>query len=191
MGRGTALLLAALAVALAPAGCGGGDSGPITEKNSVYSVRIPAGYEEVSSLTSAAAQLAVGQAADELGATSDPEVAKAWAKEGESGFATNINVTTEDVPAGMDVAAYREATIQNAPRLGMRVGRSRDATLGGEPAFAVEATGPSEAVKLRFRTVAAVHRGVAYNVTLTADVDQFSDEVPDFEDALATWTWRD
>lgn len=172
--------------------CGESDE-PIEESNDVYSVTIPAGYDEASGVTQGVVEEQAEQKlGEDLGGEVSLDLSNVWTKEPEDGFATNINVATESVGTAMTLERYSEISIENAAPVGATVeGEPEETTLGGEPARAFEVTQSVQDLEARSRIVTVVRDGLAYSVTLTALDERFDDEVEDFEEALQSWTWRD
>jgi hypothetical protein len=188
------LLLLTAGVCLVAAGCDEGDSEPLEESNEAYSLELPAGYEAIDEDTrDDVADSVESEAGESLGGEPALDLGFAGAKEREDGFATNINVVTESLPKGMTLEDYEEVSIENAPALGVTLeGDPEPVTLGGEPAFVFEGSVDSPLDQdLHFRTVAAVHEGLAFSLTLTALEDRFDDEAGDLDAARDSWVWRD
>jgi hypothetical protein len=186
--RALTALVAALALSALVA-CGSDE--PIEESNDVYSVTIPAGYEETGDVTKGLVEFQTENELDEeLGGEVALELENVWTKEPEDRFATNITVATERVGGGMSLERYGRLSVGNVGAVGITVDGERErTTLGGEEAVAFELTQSAQDLDVRSRVVTAIRDGIAYSVTLTALQEHFDDELGPFEDALETWEW--
>lgn len=188
-----ALIFVALLAALI-AGCGSGSDGPgtTTGKGDTYTLVLPGSYDEIGDLEAAATKEAADKSLEELGSEPEFDLDSAFAKDAEDGFATNVNVSTEPLPEGIDLAEYRDITVRNAPRIGLEVDSGPEATtLGGEPAFQITASAERDGKSLRFRAISSVHGGLGYSLTLTALADHFAEADAEFTGIAESFTWTD
>jgi hypothetical protein len=182
-------------LALAAAGCGGGDD-PV--EGAGYSYSVPDGWEDVSN-----------DADDEIdiaGLRPDSLVVG----EREDGFAPDVNVIREGgLPAGVTTAQYAEVSLAGLqdpegaglpPELVDIVGEldphdfseTRDTELDGEEAVVWDFSGKSrDGGDTRVRQVTAVRDRSAYTLTLTVRPDRFEDETDALDEVVDSWEWEE
>lgn len=197
--------LAAVCV-LAIAGCGGDDDegseepaaegGPVSAAS--FDAEIPSGWSEgEDAALEAATNTATLGAASTLGVDAEElniEAQAVWLdEESEGDFQTNINVLAEDIPPELgedDYVAASLATVNALP--GIEDFEELDPTeVDGDAAEQIAYTAAPSGAALRFRSIALVHEGRGYNITLTAAEDAFDDASAELDDVVASWQWTD
>jgi hypothetical protein len=188
-------LLAAIAVALAVAGCGDDEEERV--EGTGYSYAVPSGWDDVSD-----------EAEDEpslefAGVRPDSLVVG----EREDGFTTNVNVIREPgLPAAMTARQYARISIaglRDPVAVGFpqelvdvveelqptEISETRPAELGGKEAVAWGYLGRQGERTVRIRQVATVLDRSGYTVTLTATRERFQDELGALDEVADSWRW--
>ena len=167
-----ALVLAAV-VALAFAGCGGGDG---SAPGSGYEVDLPEGWSDVTD-----------EAED---AESPIRFDRVFARKRKDGFATNVNVIRERLPEGAtlkQIEGYAPEQLRAFGATDIRPARRTE--IGGGPATAREYRIDVGQGPLRGKQLQTVHGKRVYTITLTARAGAFDSHVAGFEAILDSWRW--
>ena len=190
------LLLPLAAVALALAGCSGGDEDADPVEGTGYTYSLPDGWEDFSD--PAEEEIEIG------GFRPDTLVVG----EREDDFSTNVNVIREDgLPNGVTAAQYADASLaglRDPVGAGMppevaqaideanlrQISEPRDAELDGEEAFAWDYRGTQDGRDVRVQQVAAVMDGAGYTLTLTVLPDRFDEGTEALDQVIESWSWK-
>ena len=199
--RRVVLLLTALLVAVLLAGCG--DDEPQTIDGDGYSFEAPEKWEDVTGDSEEIADLIGGAGGDAAAAAAGAYDVAIVSDETSNDFRTNFNVgRQEDLPPGYDSLQFAEqniAVFQNPDQVegllpdGIDVDFVEDepqrTTLGGERAYEVEYGLTTDETEVEALQVFAVHDGVAYVGTYTADPEVYDRQSEDLRHILDTWEW--
>ena len=200
--RRAALSLIALLTAAALAG-GCGEDEPETIDGDGYSFEAPENWEDVTGDSEEIADVIGGAGGDAAAAAAGAYDVAIVSDETSNDFRTNFNVgRQEDLPPGYDSLRFAEqniAVFQNPDQVegllpeGIDVDfvgdEPRRTTLGGETAYEVEYGLTTEEAEVEALQVFAVHDGIAYVGTYTADPEVFDPQSEDLRHILETWEW--
>ena len=200
MRRAALAFVALLALTAFAAGCG--DDEPETIDGDGYTFEIPEGWEDVTGDGEEIADVIGGAGGDAAAAAGAYDISLV-SDETSNDFRTNFNVgRQEDLPPGYDSLQFAEqniAVFQNPDQVagllpdGLGIDfvgdEPRKTTLGGETAYEVEYGLTTEEARVRALQVFAVHDGVAYVGTYTADPGVFDPQAEDLHQILDSWEW--
>ena len=183
------------------AGCGddeGGESdgGPASAPS--FEAELPSGWSEGGdeALETATNAATLG-AASTLGV--DPgelniEAEAVWLDDGSEGaFTTNVNVLAEEIPPELGEDNYVDASLGTVDAL-PEVSDFKEldpVEIDGDPAEQVVYEAAPSGATLRFRSIALVHDGEGFNITLTAAAEAFDAASAELDDIVASWQWTD
>jgi hypothetical protein len=174
--------IAAFVAAIAGLTACGGSGGSVSD--------LPAGWveggDDARELAQNAGDLASGDVEVEVVAVYfDEETA-------DSGFATNVNVLTEEISGDLELAEYQDLTIDSLRAAGVGdIEEVGDVDIAGEDARVIDYLPPEGTpIQVRLRLAITIHDGTGYAFTLTAAQDTFDESTDDFDAILDSWTWE-
>ena len=186
MRRLSALLLASLALVACNA------DEPQEVSGTGYGYELPEGWENAS-----------GESEFEAGGFNSDSVVHA---EPEEGFATNLNVIREtSLAPDLRVDAYSRAGLRLLRRPGLLSGELREIfedigahdfsdtgtlRLDGEEARFTDYSSNQGGRALRIRSVSAIRRGTAYNISFAALRTHFEKDLDALRHVVRSWEWR-
>ena len=137
----------------------------------------------------------LAQNAAELASGTDVEVVSVYIDErtAGSGFATNVNVISEEVSDDVDLAEYEEIALEGLRKGGFEgVEAAGDGEIAGEEARFVEYAAPEDSpVQIKVQLAIVIRDDTGYAFTLTAANDEFDAASRDFDEILRNWEWSD
>jgi hypothetical protein len=185
------IALAAALLSLLVAACDEAEGGPVEGPG--YRAELPDGWEDAGT---------GGSAGETVEDATGAEVKSVWVRSDPDGsFKANINVTFEDVPAGLDPLELARQSRQELAGAGIpdeldealnvsALTEPTETTLGGEPAATFDYLNEITLGTLQQRSVIAVRGSRAVIVTASAKEDAFEERQPEFDEIFESWEWK-
>lgn len=161
------------------------EDGELETSDAPFTAELPGGWEERS-------RDELSDAAEQGGAIPEGvETLALWAKQPEDGYATNVNVISEEVPPGTELEQFEQgARDQLGQGFNAEIGDSEQVEVGDDEAFQFDYTADALGDgTVAFRVVGVVRDGRGYSITLSSLEDATEEANAEFEEILASWSW--